>query len=216
MLETGFDGETRFLVIFLTPFNAIMVGTWVFAAAAIINRPRPRIIDGPVTRIRLDRVPPLLATCGGVLVAGFPMIFLFAFGFGGSATPRQLVAHLTVVALAGVGVGGYFAFRRAAGHYDLLLDPARRVLTVPAGLYRGQVADRDVPFDKVSDVRIEASTTTQVGNQPLSNVILEAGGPSIIGAVKLRGFIDRGDAERFTAWLRERIGLPAAGGVESR
>lgn len=90
------------------------------------------------------------------------------------------------------------------------------MLTVPAGLYRGQVADRDVPFDKVSDVRIEASTTTQVGNQPLSNVILEAGGPSIIGAVKLRGFIDRGDAERFTAWLRERIGLPAAGGVESR
>jgi hypothetical protein len=90
------------------------------------------------------------------------------------------------------------------------------MLTISAGLDYGQVADRDVPFAKVSDVHIEAGTATQVGNQPLSNVILEAGGQPIIGAVKLRGHFDRGDAERFTVWLRERIGVPAAGGVESR
>jgi hypothetical protein len=50
------------------------------------------------------------------------------------------------------------------------------MLTISAGLDRGQVADREVPFAKVSEVRIEAGTATQVGNQPLSNVILEAGG----------------------------------------
>lgn len=210
VLETGIDDEMRFFVIFLTPFNAMMVATWFFAAGAILNRPRPRIIDGPVIRVRLDRVPPLLAMCGGVLIAGFPLIFLFAFVFGGSASPRQFAAHLGFVAVAGIAAGAYFQIRRGAGHYDLLIDPARRVITVPSGVYRGEVADRDVPFSRIHDVRIEASTTTQVGNQPLSNVILEAGGPSIIGAIKLRGFIDRADAERFTAWLRERVGLAAA------
>lgn len=209
VLETGFDGDTRFMVIFLTPFNAVMVATWVFAAGALLNRPRPRIIDGPVIRVKLDRVPPLLAICGGALAAGFPMIFIFGFVFGGSVSARQLAAHLTVVGAVGLAAGVYFAFRRAAGHYDLLVDPVRRVLTIPPGIYRGQVADRDVPFSKVHDVRIEASTTTQVGNQPLRHVMLDAGGPSIIGAVKLRGFADRTDAERFAAWLRERIGLSA-------
>jgi hypothetical protein len=210
VLEGGVSGDTRFMAVFLTPFNMIMLATWVMAGIAVFGRTgEPRIIEGAVTRVRLNTVPAVFGGLGAALAVSFPLLFVFAFLFDGSATAGQLMVHQGVTLAAGIAGWAWMMFRVDGGKYDLVIDPVRRVATMPRARVKeaGNLTDFDVPFAKIKEVRIEDSKTTKVGNQPVQDVVVECLGPSVIGPVRLRGFAEREDAERMAGWLRGRLGL---------
>lgn len=207
VLESGVGGETRFMAIFLTPFNAVMLATWTMLLHTLRARNgRPDITSDFITRIRLNTVPPSLWGFGAILVAGFPLVFIFAFLASGAATPRQLTVHQSLVLGAGAAVYIWQKRKVLAGDYDLLIDPARRSITLPRARLKQDGLLREIPFAKLSAVEIRDSTTTRVGNEPVKDVFINCASPGP-GPVRLRTFSDRADAESFAQFLRAQVGL---------
>lgn len=207
VLETGVSGDTRFMAIFLTPFNAVMLATWAMFFHTLRGRNgRPEVTPDFVTRIRLSTVPPSLWGFGAILVASFPLLFIFAFLANGSATPRQLAVHQSVV--LGAGIAAYIWQKRKvlAGDYDLLIDASRRCITLPRARLKQDSLLREVPFAKLTAIEIRDSTTTRVGNEPVKDVFINCASPGP-GPVRLRAFTDRADAESFAQSLRAQTGI---------
>ena len=215
VLETGvLTGSDLFGVIFLVPFNLIMLGSWVLAwryacgprgdadqraagNAVVVLR------DGDVLRVRLTRFTPLAAGAVAAVIAAAGLIFVIALTFGTDSRSAS-AGGCGVVAVAAIFGYRWMRARINDGWYDLILDDVRRKLTLPGKLKRADA--NETAFDDVTDVEVEKITGSGdesdkyrptlrwTSRYPQSAVLIES--------------TDGEAAERLAQWLREKLTAP--------
>ena len=224
LLKPGIAGSDLFQLMFLTPFNAVMIGLWLGVGSAL----RRKWFKPPAggvklktglrqTRARLTSFSALgtgLATVGLLAFAG---TFIVGFGPGGTHPPLRtvVVAWSVILASGGLAAAWHWAIIRS-GKYDLILDELNGSLQLP--LTHGRQTRQTVTIAQVRAVYVatieerrsdsdgESSTTTYV--------------PTLrIGGAKVRHeplieWHDADKAQAFVEWLREK--LPAKAPTFSR
>jgi hypothetical protein len=110
LLLPGIEGSDFIMVLFLTPFNLVMIGFWIWTWCWLRERlfhpvagGMKIISDGMYTRVRLpqfDAVVRLLATTGEL---GFVAIFIIGFGMQMKPSTPLILSTIAVVYLGGVG-----------------------------------------------------------------------------------------------------------------
>jgi hypothetical protein len=208
VLEPGINGGDLFLLLFLLPFNLVMVGL----ALGALRGKRPEDTEVvPVQKegrlhVALNAISPKLAGAFGAGGMGFASMFIV--GIPTAFNPPLPVALLTWGAVAAAGV---YAFRwtRArvvSGHYDLVVDARARRLSLPA--ISGRNARLDVAWDEVQAVTVEPhQQKTGKGTRTTYRPSLELPGND---GPRREVIIDVSDAERaeaLAAWLRSQLRL---------
>jgi len=222
LLKPGIAGSHLFQLLFLTPFNAVMIGLWL-AVGSALRRKWFKPPAGGVklktglrqTRARLTSFSALgtgLATVGLLAFAG---TFIVGFGPGGTHPPlRTVVVVWSVVLASGVLAAAWHWAIIRSGKYDLILDELNGSLQLP--LTQGRQTRQTVALAKVRGVYVatlekrssdgDSSTTTYVPT-------LRIGGAAV-RQEPLIEWHDAGKAQAFVEWLREK--LPAKAPTFSR
>ena len=215
VLRPGLVAGDFFMPLFMTPFNLVMVVSWLVVGAVLgrpLIKPSPAGVrirhDGMILRLRPEAFPPVAAAAIAAGLATIPCIFIAGFAGGPDAAPAFIYASwgfvLTVALLA------YFRTARPqwAGHIDLVIDPWRKTMTLPRTHGRREAVD--VAFADVTAVDVEHRQNTDSEGTVTHDYL-----PTLRWKdrerVERSGILAKwGDserAERFAAWLRERIGL---------
>jgi hypothetical protein len=129
VLNPGIDGSTLMMLMFLTPFNAVMVGIWSFVGLAIFwlrhngaRSPLPTFRRAGATHIRLSHLTwPVVGVIG---VGGASVVGIFLIGFGTGFHPEvdQMVVCWIIVLLVGVHVALGRRRQERAGCFDFIVD----------------------------------------------------------------------------------------------
>jgi len=216
VLSPGVDGSDLMLVLFLMPFNIVMVGFWTRLGGWLRERIlKPvaggvrMIAEGPYTRIRLPQYTAMVWCM--VAVGGVSFASVFLLGFASRFHPSLPAACWTLVAVAAAGVGVYWwQWRRIhSGDDDLILDEGAQTMELPETYGR---KDRvTVAFSDVERLAVETivhrSRKGGVSYTYAPTLWLHGRGG---GCQKLADWSDRLRAEGLADWLRERLGLTKA------
>lgn len=134
VLYRGVSGQSVFLVLFLMPFNAVMV--FLVGLAWNANRPSPpaggaviRPVGGTL-HIWHRKVTPVvvaLATLGGV---SFVSIFVLAISYGFSP-PLHVVTSVLVGIVVFAAANAFWSAGNADKNADLVIDAGAGTLTLP-------------------------------------------------------------------------------------
>jgi hypothetical protein len=212
LLFPGISGSDFMVVLFLTPFNAIMFGFWIGAAAWLRERlARPvaggvKIIsDGIYTRVRLPRFGPVgwgLATTGGL---GFASIFIVGFGTQMQPSVALVLTVIGLVYLGGVAVGLWQWQKVQTGIDDLVINEAGRSLELPETFGRHERIT--VSVADIEDFSVEqiVHRSSKGGISYTYAPTLRLRGPQA-GEQKLADWSDKVKADDFAAWLRAQLG----------
>lgn len=221
-LDVGVGPAEGLFLMFLMPFNAIMLTAWVAIAAWATGRWRAggapavaggvRLIhDGPRVRVRLPRVSPFAALLGTFLATTFAGVFLAGFG-SHAISPAVAVGAAWALALGcTAAVFARVARRVWSGQADLVIDPLRKRITLPQTY--GRREPLEVPFADVKEVAVvervsrDSDGPTYTYEPTLRCVDPRAG---YVKDAVLAKWRDRAKAEAFAAWLRERLGVREA------
>lgn len=160
VLLTGVQGHDLFMLLFMNPFNLVMLAGWY----AVLYVLRGKKEDGGVESFTRDgrvhvRLEGWSALAAGLVAFGSAsFLSIFVVGLVTGFDPPLPIAVLTWGAVIAVGV--YFARRQRtkldAGDYDLILDETNRRLSLPAG--EGREERLEVPWSRVKSVLVEART----------------------------------------------------------
>lgn len=195
-----------FLVLFLLPFNAIAVASWVTLVAERRDRRSATGIGRPKhTRDRWEVMLPSsgpFAVSMAVIVTAIPAVFATAFASGRMPPPWWgTLGAIVVVA----GVAGW-AYRVWGFRPVVVIDEKRSTVTFRTA--RG--AEDSALWVAVKDVQVyEVTATTEDDGTAVVgfavNIKLEGKGGTRF--VALNGRREREPVEVFAAWLCGRIGL---------
>jgi len=213
LLSPGLDGSDFMLVLFLTPFNAIMLGFWIWLGGWLRERLfRPVaggmkiIADGMSTRVRLPQFGAAgwgLVTMGGL---GFVSIFIVGFSTKMQPSVGLILTVIGVVYLAGAGV--YLWKRREirAGLDDLVINPAAGTLDLPETFGRKQRVTASLADIESLTVEKIAHTSSKGGTSYTYAPTVCLRGMEA-GEQKLADWSDKVKADDFAEWLRKQLGL---------
>jgi len=203
VLRPEVDGSTLMMLMFLMPFNAVMVGIWAYVGWLYfqpryhgVRPPLPTFDRGGATHVRLTRLSWPFAGIIGVGGASFVGIFVIGLSTGFHPEGDMMIAAWIVVVL----VGGYLAIGRRrmelAGDFDFSVD--QRFVTLPLGA--GETTRMQV---RKSDVAgIEMKFTGDDDDTPQYDIVLcKRDG----GAHKLAAWSGEDATQEIVAWLRLRL-----------
>ena len=215
LLSPGLDSSNYVWILFLTPFNMVMLGFLGAGLSMLLpkiskspNGGVKVIQDGSLLRIRLPRYPALVA---GVATAGlitfieiFPIVFLC-----GGFHPRIRLVQIALV--IGYGAGIAVTFRQMQktflGHFDLIIDESSGKVELPATFGRKErlslsVSDiLDVTAETIASPGSEGGTT-----YTYAPILTLRGRPS----ARLAEWHTLSKARVFADWLRPRLNLSHA------
>jgi len=194
--------------IFMMPFNMITLFglriAWMGVSGQIAREQKAPagsgvvlINDGGVTRLRLTRSTPFNAALMAVGATSFALIFILAFTFG-TESMNAVAAGWAVIAGASVFAYRWMRQRIANGWYDLLIDDARRVLTLPGKL---KSEANEVAFDSVASIDVDKKTGTGDDSDQFFTTLRQPSGRS----AQLLKTTDRQAAEALASYLRNRV-----------
>jgi len=207
VLVPGVQGHDLFMLLFLTPFNLMMLVGWYGVYAGL----REEEGVGAFTRegrvhVRLEGISAVAA--GLLTFAGACLVVLFAVGLVTGFHPPLSVAVLSWAAViaTSVAVARRQRAKLDAGAYDLILDEPNRRLSLPVG--PGREERLDVPWSQVKSVRVEERTQKDGEGDLVTlwcpTVVLTA--PE--GELRNEALVEWNDETRATAlvkWLRSRL-----------
>lgn len=215
VLDAGVNGSDLMLPLFMTPFNAVLIGMWWAVGGWAVSKLRasPRTQtgglhwsdDGRATRLRLDPLSPLAYAGVTVGLAAFVATFVALIGGRGFHPDIGLVGALWVLVLgAGVAVGVRQHLRQSAGAADLVIDRLARQVELPADSNRKtRIA---LPAADIASVFVAAEERRgRRGRVDIVHVVQlrrRAGRPE-----RLIEFADKERADTLATWLRTRIGV---------
>lgn len=207
VLSPGVNGSDLFLLLFLTPFNMIMLGLWSMPAAALRRKLcKPGAggakwsDDGRRIRVRLPRISPLMIGLIAAGAASFVSIFvvLFSTGFH-PGVPVALGAWILVI-LLGLGPAWWNWRKLSKGACDLVINRAENSVDLPSTFDRKQRLT--VPGSAISGITVEpVSHRGRRGTTYSYAVNLQCWSRT----EKLADWYDQERAEELAAWLRTKL-----------
>jgi len=201
-------------VLFLTPFNAIMLGFWIWFGAWLRERLyRPAaggmrvITDGVCTRVRLPRWSACwwgLGTSGGL---GFVLTFII--GFATQMRPSLSLVFFAIAAVCGAGLVVYLWQRSNinSGVDDLIINAPAQTLQLPLTFGRRETVTVNLPdieFVWVEKV-VHRSSKGGISYTYAPTLALRGVAP---GSQKLADWSDKLKADDFAQWLAPQLGVP--------
>jgi len=206
-LIVGPQVPTLQMVLFLIPFNAVLIGgvAFLLRAARYVDAPMKKWIlrdDGNRAVLRITQCSPetLGLLCAGIL--GFAGVFVLQFAFG-----RDPSLGATALVLASVILAGFFAFAWrsiavSSGRFDIEIDRVLRRVTVPRG--RGALEEPGIRFDDL-EVQIEEDAYRRVDRGHAWKLKLGKRGkaPQYTGL-----WIQDTEAKRIGVWICRQCGVP--------
>jgi hypothetical protein len=213
LLFTGITGTDFMLTLFLTPFNAVMLGLWLWLGGWLRERLfRPVaggikiVTDGMFTRVRL---PQYGAVVWGLLATGgFGFVALFIVGVGTQMQPSFAII-LTAIALVYFGGLGVFLWqwkKIGSGVDDLIINATGSSLDLPQTFGRKERVT-------VNITDIGSLTVEQIVHRSSKGGISYTYAPTLrlrgteTEGQKLADWSDKLKADDFAQWLRKQLGL---------
>jgi hypothetical protein len=219
VLETGVGGTDLYMFLFLTPFNIIMVGSWVVAAGCLggiraaerrfMRRVRHRA--GGVIIVRLPGLSP--GAVAGITALAISSVLIFVVGF--STWMRPSIGYVAValgVVVVGAARAGWKSHERLlAGERELEINPVRRTITFP--LRKRKSTRTTIRFDQIDGVEVKRTVktgdeSTTVRFVPAVKWTHTSGTPHTTG---LGQFDNEAEARAMREWLIGQIGQIGAG-----
>ncbi len=213
LLFTGIKGCDFLLILFLTPFNAVMIGLFAWSWSWLRERiVRPAaggmkiITDGMNIRVRLPQYGAMiwcLATTGGL---GFTAMFIIGFGMQMNPSIPVALSTLTVVFLGGLGALYWQWMKIQSGIDDLVINEDSRSLELPLTF------GRNVRMT-VNLADIESLTVERIEHRNSKGGVTFSYAPTLhvrgdeSAASKLADWSDKLRADDFAAWLRQKLGI---------
>lgn len=214
VLSPGIRGSDLEFILFLTPFNAIMVGFWVAGVASLrvrffgsTNGGIKFYQDGELTRIRLPRYSAFsiaLAVTGGV---AFIEVFLVAI-FHRFLQSGLGIASAPIILAYGSGVIAFLWQMQVdrSGKSDLVIDRIRQSVELPRTF--GRKMKIQIPISDIKNIFIETVVTkSRKGGTTYTYVPTISWRGAESGKGKLSEFYTKPRAEKFVAWLRSQFKL---------
>ena len=216
LLTPGATGADFMMFLFLTPFNMVMLGLWLWLGGWMREhffRPPAggvKIINaGQSTRIRLPRFA--AAAWGIGVTGGLGFVSIFAVGFSTNMEPPLSLA-LLVIAVAYAAGFFVYAWQRAkinSGIDDLVFDEFSQSLELPLTFGRTARVTAHITDIECLNVETIIHRSNKGGISYTYAPTLRLRGHSAVQ--KLADWSDKLKAEEFAAWLRQRLGgnIPA-------
>lgn len=221
VLRTGVEGMDMFMLLFLTPFNLIMLTGWFFGGRAILRKrfgwfqensepglpPGVQLIQDPQrTRLVLEKPSALGQAVGAMFISSFASIFIVGFGIGFNIS----MMHIAVIWGVILGLSLLAAGRVLVGLAPtkaLEIDTYRSVLKAP------HIKTPQGVLELGRDQIDQLEATKRVGNSGKNkpNNLVKAvyqDGQTSRSAV-LHAYNKKNDAKQLVAWLRKQLDLPA-------
>ena len=208
LLSPGIGGSDAFLLLFLTPFNMVMLGLWAAAVGALNQKRRALEAggakwseDGRFIRICLPRFSPVISGMVTAGVGSFVSIFVIGFSTGFHPTLQVVLGVWGILLAAAASITIWQWRKQANGSADLVINPLEQTVELPASFGRKQ--RQTVPFSAVNDITVEtiAHRGSKGGTSYTYAVTLQNRG----NAEKLTDWYDENRAQSLAGWLRERI-----------
>jgi hypothetical protein len=214
ILEPGVAGTDLFMILFLTPFNVIMLGSWVFAVGCLAKvrsaerRFMRRVMQrGATTIVRMPGLSPV--TVGALTAMGISFVLVFVVGFSTGMRPSIIVctAALLITAAGAIWAGKKASRNLLAGNRDLEIDPIRRTVTFP--LRKRQQRRTTIGLDQINGMDVKRKVTkseddsTKIRFVPTIRWTHHSGTPHTTG---LGQFDDESEARALAGWLGRQVG----------
>lgn len=219
LLMPGVEGSDLMLLLFLTPFNAIMLGVWSAGASALWHRwrnqpalaARVRITRGQ-RRICLVEHSPITTGAMALGLGAFLGVFVVGFGLGGFH-PRLPVIQAVWAVILGIGVTAAFWqwLRIRSGRYDLVVDTGAGWIELPRANDQGP--RRRIPLDAVQRLDVEAvRERTSKGGFTIRYWPVVYVQPGHGERIRLKQFHTESQAQAFADWLGHTLRLRSNSG----
>jgi hypothetical protein len=212
ILEPGVSAGDLFGLLFLVPFNAVMLGFWWAGIAYWFPKGPagvPVVEERFATRVRIGLGSPFFA---GIAAAGgtaFLMIFIVLFTFG-TTSMLAAVMSLSTVAVVGIVAAAWQLNRNRDRDHDLVIDRGDMKVFVPA--HRDRKNAITLPLGDVTNVDIETIEKTDSDGTTYSYAPrIHWTTSGIHGQVQIVEWHDEASAKKLVLWLREKFGLPKDG-----
>lgn len=213
LLFKGITGGDFVPVLFLTPFNAVMVGLWIWMGGWLRERLyRPVaggmkvFTDGMFTRVRLPQYGAAvwgLATAGGL---GFIAVFIVGLSTQMQPSFTIIFATIALVYLGGLGAFLWQWKKIGSGIDDLVINEAGRSLDLPQTFGRHERVT--VSIADIGDLTVE-----QIMHRSSKGGVSYTYAPTLclrgtdLADQRLAECSDKLKADDFAQWLRKQLGL---------
>ena len=212
LLMPGLRGKDTVLVLFVTPFNLVMLGLWIWVAGWLRERlfhpvagGVKIIADGSATRVRLPHYQPVVWGLATSTALGFVSLVAMAVGTNFKPSLGLGLADIGLIYLAGIGVFLWRWWRMRSGVDDLVLHETNRTLELPPTFGRKQRATVNFADIKSFTVEEVEHRNKNGGVSYTYEPTLYLRGPEA-GTQTLADWSDEVKAEDFAKWLRHRLG----------
>lgn len=216
VLSPDLNGGDLMILLFLMPFNLVMVGFWTGIGGWLRERIlKPVaggvriIVEGPQTRVRLPQYGALVWSM--IAMGGLSFVSIFVVGFASSFQPSIPAALLTLFVVIGTGAGIYIWQwgKIHSGDLDLILDETSTTIALPETYGRKQrVTVNRSEIEKLTVEQIEHRTRKGISYTYAPTLWLRRN--DNVETQKLADWGDRKKAEAFEEWLRQRLNLADA------
>ena len=218
VLLVGLEGMDLWGMLFMTPFNIVMLVGWAWVGSAMRSRSSPPVPPGvPVwcesgtLRVRLVQFSPLLVFAGTLGITAFISIFVVGAFF--SASPSLAVMGATWGAVLALSLLAYEwqRERMAAGIKDLVIDSVGGTITLPLGYGRKQsvvVALRDVLTAGVKAIESTNSDGGRLVRYAATLLLSEPDGTQ--RTEKIWESFSRERVAMLVQWLEEQLNLKSS------
>lgn len=220
VLSPDLSGGDLMIVLFLIPFNLVMIGFWIGIGGWLRERIlKPVaggvkiIVEGPQTRVRLPQYGAMVWAM--IAMGGLSFVSIFIVGFASRFEPSIPTALLTLFVVIAAGLGVYVRqwLKINSGDDDLILDETSTTIGLPETCGRKQRVT-------VNRSEIEKLTVEQIEHRSSKGGISYTYAPTLwlrrnenVETQKLADWGDRKKAEAFAEWLRGRLNLAERAGV---
>ncbi len=218
VLLAGLEGIDLFMMMFLLPFNLIMLTLWITGLGGVRNMIHPpeaggaKIInEGQNIRVRLSSESPVYMAAAAAGGLAFVLIFIVAFGFWINAPIPVMIVAWGIILVGGC-IGYLYTFRELArGESDLLIDDSRETLTLPKK--PGRPDEMILPAKKIVAFEVE-QTKQRDSDGDIQYRFL----PTIVyidnegtqRREKLTEWSDETSAQALVEWLTKRLQVKPA------
>lgn len=215
VLERGVQGMHAFMLMFMAPFNVVMLGLWYGAVVMVwtklFGKDKDKIggydlvQEGFQTRLKLGNANPLVMVMVGFGAGCFISIFPIAFlGYTESLTVVGIgLGFATLCAV----FGGYWQMKRnITGEGDLVLDRTNMKLVIPG---KGTNSSQELSLMELNTVGVKRISDSD--NDQFAPTVTYVDENQIRQEIQIVKWQDEDAAHDLADWLRQELGLQQPG-----